>query len=365
MTVLRFVLMIVGLILIGAAAHSSITATGGYASPSAVMTLAIAFGVAAGAIGLGMAAGEKRGVLAFVMFVSLVCAESFNVVSSFERVIVAREAQAAPLRAAALAYEAAVARVAKAQKLVDELGTSDRLRAAEAAKAKADAAVQASAADKSCAANCRTLLEAQVTNAQTEVAQARAEVEASQARARADLNTARAELLLAPPPPSTSPLADRLGIAPWALDLIIATLQAIGINGLGAALLALGAHTAHRPAKAAPAPSQAPARVVQVEALEPAPAAPVPAPVPLAVADERPIAGVAEFAVRKLDVSDDDTVDVAALHSIYCEWAHSTDRRALSRADFEKAFVATVEKAGHTVLRQGRKVVVEGLTVAA
>ncbi len=57
---------------------------------------------------------------------------------------------------------------------------------------------------------------------------------------------AKAEALVEanPEPASPTPFADRTGIAPWALDLLMAALLSIGANGLAATLVAFGASPA-------------------------------------------------------------------------------------------------------------------------
>lgn len=56
------------------------------------------------------------------------------------------------------------------------------------------------------------------------------------------IEAAKAEVASNPLPASATPLADRLGWAPWVLDLIMAGLLSVGANGLAAALVAFGAH---------------------------------------------------------------------------------------------------------------------------
>ncbi len=54
--------------------------------------------------------------------------------------------------------------------------------------------------------------------------------------------TAKAEVEANPLPASATPLADRLGLPAWALDLIMAGLLSVGANGLAGTLIAYGAH---------------------------------------------------------------------------------------------------------------------------
>jgi hypothetical protein len=109
--------------------------------------------------------------------------------------------------------------------------------------------VVAKSGEKGCAANCRQLLQAQVDVAVAETAAARAEIDAKRAAAEGKLQHARADLALLPLPPSATPLADRLGIQGWRLDLFQAWLASVAANGLAGLLLAFAAHgLRHRPA---------------------------------------------------------------------------------------------------------------------
>ena len=66
--------------------------------------------------------------------------------------------------------------------------------------------------------------------------------EAQQLHAKA-IEAAKAEVAANPLPASATPLADRLGWAPWVLDLVMAALLSIGANGLAGTLIAYGAHS--------------------------------------------------------------------------------------------------------------------------
>jgi hypothetical protein len=85
----------------------------------------------------------------------------------------------------------------------------------------------AKAADKGCFAICRQLLQAQVNTAAAEVAAARAEIEAKRAVPEDKLKQAQAALAMLPLPPSATPLADRLGITGWTLELSQAWLASL------------------------------------------------------------------------------------------------------------------------------------------
>lgn len=240
---IRSLALIAGLGLVGAAAHVNILACGGYSQPTAVITLALAIGVAVGSVAIGNAAQNKRRMLAVFIAVGLLCGEGYALIATGERTISARDANIAPITAAVEARKQAEARVVSAELAVLTVAaTSPRLEAAIAAKAAAESRAMDDASKKSCAANCRALLEAATATAAREVDAARAEISGFRLQAELRLSEARNAVVALPASRSASPLADRLGIAGWALDLLAAGLLSIGVNGLGAALIALSAH---------------------------------------------------------------------------------------------------------------------------
>jgi hypothetical protein len=240
---IRSLALTAGLALVGAAAHVNILACGGYAQPTAVITLALAIGVAVGSVAIGNAAQNKRRTLAVFIALGLLCGEGYALIATGERTISARDASVAPITAAVEVRKLAEARVASAELgLAGVAATSPRLEAAIAAKAAAETRAMDDASKKSCAANCRALLEAATATAAREVDAARAEITGFRSNAELRLTEARAAVAALPARRSASPLADRLGVAAWALDLLAAGLLSIGVNGLGAALIALSAH---------------------------------------------------------------------------------------------------------------------------
>jgi hypothetical protein len=209
---IRAISIIVGLAIVAASAHVSILAVGGYSADHTPIVMAVAAGVAVAALAIGRAFSDRRFALGGLMIMCAVAGEAYGLLSTAERIVTLREAMQAPIAG----IEAG------------RLRANQRLKTAEVAKLKADEAVTGKSAEKSCVANCRTLLEGAVMAAKTE------------------LDNARAELAKLPPLKSATPLADRLGVAAWALDLAQAALASIGANGLGATLLAFGAHGGRR-----------------------------------------------------------------------------------------------------------------------
>jgi hypothetical protein len=147
MTGLRVAAALAGVLIVGATAHVTIIATGGYSTPHAVLTMAIAAGVSVGALCIGAAWSGERRPLAVWLALAIVAGEAFGFLSTAERLIVSREAAQAPLRQATEAHAEASERVRNAETVVARLPvTSPRLEAAKVAKVIADgAAVQRSA----------------------------------------------------------------------------------------------------------------------------------------------------------------------------------------------------------------------------
>lgn len=185
------------------AAATNAATSGRLTGADAYLAWALAAGVGIGAI----VVPRSRAGLAVAIIAGLVCGEAFNLLSTAERVIAAREVAASTVT-----------------------GTNDRkaeaaarLQSAEAAMvAHRDSATKAVALP-ACAKECRALLQSQA------------------AYLSAEIEAARLALSAAPAKRSATPLADRLGVASWALDLLAAALLSLGANGLAAVLIAWGA----------------------------------------------------------------------------------------------------------------------------
>jgi hypothetical protein len=173
---------------------------------------------------------------------ALVAGEAWALLQTAERTIAHRDHQQAPLRAAADTRTKAAERIKVAEADLAAIGDTPRLVKAQAAKTAADAAVVAKSAEKGCAVHCRHLLQAQVDAAAAEIAAARTEIATMRAGAADRLKQARTDLAALPVPASAAPLADRLGMEAWRLDLVHAALASIAANGLAAFLLAFAAH---------------------------------------------------------------------------------------------------------------------------
>ena len=246
MIAIRLGAVLVGLFSVAAGANAIVTATGGYGTPQSYVTLAMSAAAVMGAIAVASAAGHGRTVLAVVLGICLLCGEGYALMGTAERVVIARETMQAPLRDAAARHRAALEELAAAEAAKPIPAPTARLRVAEAAKVAAEAAAISKAAERDCRSNCAALLQGAADAAGREVAAARAEIavhDAEQTRVIASrIARAKAAVEAAPMPASATPLADRLGVAPWVLDLIQAALVSIGLNGLGAFLVAFAVH---------------------------------------------------------------------------------------------------------------------------
>src|SRR5262245_6359069 len=129
----------VGFALLAATAHTTIQATGGYSGAHAVLTLAIAAGVATAALAIGGAWATRRRGLAAWLIATVIAGELFGLVMTAERIIDSREAAQAPLLAAGELRAKAKRRVDLAEQTLRAVpASSPRLQAAIEAKRIAD-----------------------------------------------------------------------------------------------------------------------------------------------------------------------------------------------------------------------------------
>jgi hypothetical protein len=356
--ILRAVAALVAVALLGASAHAIVAhIADGYSSPHAIVILTLAAGVAIGALSIGAAWHQRRKVLAVAIGIALLCGEAFGLVSTAERIVGQRDHVQASVTEAAGKITAARERVGAAERELAAVATSDRLLRAEAAKAAADATAQAKASERSCAVNCRAILEQQVATAAHDVKEARREIETRQEAARKALEAARAHLATLAPPGSPSPLADRLGLAAWQLDLLAAALASIAVNGLAAALLVFAGHGRHEHAPAREPPAAA--RSVRVERgagdvpmLE---ASAVPPPrVPVANVREH----AARFGVECFAPDPRGSADLETIKATYAAWCGNIGVEALPDAEIGRALADLFSAAGLRVEDRGGRLAV-------
>ena len=226
-TALRFLSFACGASILSASCLSVI-ASAKLTSPDAFLVAALSAGVACASLAIPRA----RSGLAVAIIVALISGEAFNLLSSAERIITAREAAAATIGGANDRRAAAEA----------------RLRNAELARDRLAGEARTTVMQPGCGVQCRTLLQAQGDKLDSEV------------------TISRVALEQVPAERSATPLADRLGVKPWVLDMTAAALLSVGANGLAAVLIAFGARPGlrcspeHRDYRLTPAMAAVPAR---------------------------------------------------------------------------------------------------------
>lgn len=228
---------VVGAIILAASCNMNVISTGGWIvdglpSSHALLVAALSLGVLAGARVIGAGAGK----ISFVIIAALLAGELFNLALTAERIVVEREAQAAPLKALAVKRSEAIAHL---KDLETGKITSPRLDIANAALTEAKTAVIKEALNGGCFSICK-LKQAQADKAAAEVKAAAQEAEKAR---EAQIREARAWVANNPLPPSATPLADRLGWPAWVIDVGMAALLSVGANGLAGVLIGYGAHS--------------------------------------------------------------------------------------------------------------------------
>jgi hypothetical protein len=241
--IVQGVALCVGALILWAVSHVIVVATGGYGTPHSYVTMATALGVLCAAACIHRAWSAERRGLALFLGCCIVAGELFGLLQTANRLVAASEAHQAPLRDGLAQRDKATKRVEAAKAALNSVpATSERLRLAEATKAAADVAVVDKSSERGCRENCRQLLQAQVDAAAADVEKARAALDAGRARAERELASATTALAGLRAPESPTPFADRIGMSPWALDVAMALLGSLAMNGLGCALVAFGAH---------------------------------------------------------------------------------------------------------------------------
>lgn len=226
-------------------ANETILATGGYYQDHAPLIMATAVALAFGACCIGMAKADGRRGVFWALILTIGALEAWTVLTTGERIVVQRDNASLPARLLVAKRHEAEKRLEAARDAVPT--TTHRLEAAMLAKAKADEGVITEAAKKNCVSVCRQLLTKAVDDAAAELSAARAELGTMKAAALSKVTAAESALAGLPAPKSETPFADRLGLPGWGLDLIMAMLKSLGVNGFGAALMAFGAHAHRRP----------------------------------------------------------------------------------------------------------------------
>ena len=228
-----------GTAILAASAYATII-HGKHDQAQALLTIALAIGILAGAAINGRAWSEGRRSLAIGIATALAAGELFNFVMTGDRLVTLREAIQAQVREAENRYQYALGEATKARSRHDDALSDVQVRLA----ARSTTAAEGMAAAK--APDCRDRCKAAIDQANAAAAAAVIAAQGAETIARQTLETARATLTANPKPAASgTPLADRTGLPAWAIDLVTAALLAFGANGLAAALIAYGAHQPH------------------------------------------------------------------------------------------------------------------------
>ena len=226
-----------------------------------------------------------------------------------EREVARRELQEAPTR------EALDARMKAEKRVADAL----------VGVAAAAAVVTSEAAKKDCLKNCAALLTASQTTAQNE------------------LTAARKALADTPAVASSSPLPDRLGIASWLWDLVMAGLRSLAVVGGSLAIGMCWRVDRNRAVIVArPSPVAAPSR------------APKPALSRSRHANREHVARFLRSALKPDPVGQ---TSLRALHRMYNEWS---DGSGLSAAELGKELRLVIDALELRCEPNGRDVIVYG-----
>lgn len=353
MIVARIAAALAGLILVAAAAYGNVVYSGGFGTPASYATCAMAFGVVVGSAIVGYV---RTMTLVAVLLFSLVAGEAYALLMTANRVVVASDALQAPLIDAKQRHDDALKALAKARNEKPVPVSRDRLEAAERAKTEADKAAREQASLRTCLKNCAALLRAAADDAAREVDAARAEI-ANHDKLEADriaalVTKAEAMLKAAPMPASATPFADRIGMAPWALDLLIAFLLSIGLNVLAAAFFAFATHSERKPQ-----PKAVPEKVEAIAA-EPVPLKKVATIVPKLPppATKRPALSLVDFGAGNLAPAPGETLDFDEFFNAYVAAAKARKLSAYGPIEFVEPFKNLCDEAGIRVRRKGQQV---------
>lgn len=257
---LRWIAGIGGAGIIGTVTWANVTATGGMFSATAPSLIAHAFGLVIGAACVGVALRHGRYVLGGLIAIMLITGEAYTLMNTGERELESRELRQAPNKMADAKRKAIEADIAMGEAALAGL-TSHRLSQAEQVLSRIELSSIEASTKKDCWKLCKQRLDDSVASARKDVDAARAELNAERAGILAKIEAHKAEIAAIPVVAALSPLAARLGVPDWKLDLIRAGLFTLSANGLGGFLLVFAAHGRRREVKVIEA-----AKAVEVEA---------------------------------------------------------------------------------------------------
>jgi hypothetical protein len=356
---LRCLVGVAGVAVVAAATYANVMHAGGVDAKETPLIIALAALLIIGMAFAMVSWIEKRKAQALVLGLCLLCGEAYWALVNLDREVTDRDVRAYPIIEARKTRNEAVRRVTEAEAKVAAVPTtSSRLNTALGAKAAVDATVLTKSADLNCRVNCKELLQGQVRDAQREVDAARSELEAEKQSAEQAMKAAKAALEKLPDPPSATALPDRLGIAPWLWDLILAGLRTAGIVG-GSLALGFAIHPRRQKTETSKLAAQevAAARNERAQRLE---VRPVPAITHQMDARERR-EHVSLFLHETIRPDVNGSLSLEALAARYSTWCKSG---ALPSETLGEELRAIFHALDLRLEPQGRDVVVHGASIA-
>lgn len=360
----RVVVAIAGLAVVAAATHVNVLHAGGYENGDAWLIITVAALLALGMAYAAICWQDRRYAGAIMLGLCLVAGEVYWLATNAEREIAKRDEIAAPLIEAQAKREKAEARVVAAKAAVAIAGNAEESRLSTAIEAQRSAAAAAvsEAAKPGCRANCANLLMDAKDRAEAEVRAARAAVDAARAKAESEVNAAEAALAAMPAARSAAPLPAKLGLAPWAWDLIMAGLRSIAVVG-GSIAIALALHPHHSGEAGKPKEMAAKADVAAPDVPKKTRAQPATLRIAPPKVDDRE--HVAQFLRATLRPDPEGSASLRRLHARYADWCEAQTLQPLPPAELGHHLRTIVDAIGLEVEPQGKDVVVRGAALAA
>ena len=238
---IRVISFAAGLTILGGMAHYLVTTGSGWDSPEAMVYAFIAVVLAVGAVVAGRCYQTGHWWLFGGAIAAMLCAEVYQFAQLAERTMLHRAEAQQILRVAELRRAHALARVERLHAAATA-STSVRLDNALRAKADIDARAAKTSAERHCGRQCRAMLQGQIDAAASDVEAARQALRANQVAARSALAKARADLAAMPVPPSSTMIANGLGVEPLTVEMILAALRSVGVNLAACIFLSFAAH---------------------------------------------------------------------------------------------------------------------------
>lgn len=248
-------------VLIGAWYNITMSEAASLFAPAAAIYLVCALGSGIGGPIVGSAFHRGHAIIGAGLLLFILAGEGYGIITTMDRTVRAEDAAQKPLIQATERHAAALKRLDEANDAVKMLASAEpkslRLDAAKTALSEANKAVTDQSSAKNCLKNCAAMLTAtaQAARRELDLAQSAAENDLRAARQRAADDQSAAERIVKanPLPGSASPLADRIGIEPWKIDIAKAVLLSLAINGLGMGFLAFAFHArSHKPQPTGP-----------------------------------------------------------------------------------------------------------------